>query len=240
MKPSSNKYLSDSEQIEDPTRLVPLLERLAKRRTPLAVQVAGHTELYSSCIVDVDRQYVQLDELLPSNGHELLLAQRSLQVIGKLDGIDICFTSTLAHVDVQDELITYYMNLPERLEYRQRRLDYRVHIPKARQQRVLIDNADDTVFEGLLYDLSHGGAGMIFPEGKPMVKPGLLQECAIELSADEWLYCAVELRYSKNIRARGRQHIGARFADLTPWQARFVGHHLNELERELLRKRAAY
>lgn len=232
--------MPDSEQITDPARLVPLLDQLAKRHVALTVQVPGHTELFTSYIVDVDRQYVLLDELLPSSGHQLLLAERSLQVMGKLDGIEISCTTTLERVDEQDKVLTYYMNLPKRIEYRQRRLAYRVHIPMAKTLRVIIDHRDGTVHEGVLHDLSHGGAGMIFPADNITVEHGLLHECAIEFPDEEWLYCTVELRYSKNIPSRNRQLIGAQFAGLLPVQERIIGRCINELERELIRKRASY
>ena len=231
--------MSDSEQITDPAKVARLLERLARRYTPLSVKVSGHEERYTSCIVGVDGSYVLMDELLPSGGHQLLLAKRSLEVEGKLDGIDIQFITTLQRVDEQDNVLTYYMNLPARLEYRQRRQAYRVHIPMTRKLSVIIDNPDDAVIEGLLYDLSHGGAGIIFPAGKVIVEPGQLRECAIELPDDAWLYCAVELRYAKDVSSRDRQHIGARFSKISPAQAQLVGSCINELERELIRKRAA-
>ena len=234
---SSYKPLSNSEQITDPARVAPLLEKLAKHYTPLTVQVAGHKEKFTSCIVDVDRQHVLLDELMPSTGNQLLLAERTLQVMGKLDGIDIQFITTLERVDQQDKLLTYYMNLPERLEYRQRRSAYRVHIPMTKKLRTVIDSKDGVVFEGELHDLSRGGAGMIFPADEPSVKPGLLQECAIELPDATWLYCTVELRYSKNTSRQKQQFIGARFTDLGPAQARLVAGCISELERELIRKR---
>jgi len=220
--------------------MVRLLERMVKRHTPLTTQVPGHEELYTSYIVDVDRLYVLLDELLPSSGHELLLEERSLRVTGKLDGIEIRFITTLERVDVQDKMVTYHMGLPRQLEYRQRRMNYRVHIPMTKKLRAIIDNEDGTVNEGELHDLSRGGAGLIFPDDKPVVEPGLLQECAIELSDEEWLYCAVELRYSKNFPPRERQLIGARFFDLGPAQERLIGRCISELEREFIRKRASY
>ena len=231
--------MPDSEQIIDPGRVTRLLERLARRYTPLSVKVSGHEELYTSCIVGVDGSYVLMDELLPTGGHQLLLAERRLEVEGKLDGIDIQFTTTLKRVDDQDNVLTYCMNLPARLEYRQRRQAYRVHIPMTRKLSVIIENPDDTAVEGLLYDLSHGGAGIIFPAGKIIVEPGQLRECAIELPDDAWLYCAVELRYAKETSSRDRQHIGARFSQISPAQAQLVGTCINELEREFIRKRAA-
>ncbi len=239
-KVRTNSYatLPDSELIEDPARLVPLLDRLAKKHTPLTVKIPGHDEYYTSYIVEVSKHQLLLDELLPSAGQHLLSQQRALQATAKLDGIDIRFISSLVRADDQKNILTNYLKLPEQLEYRQRRLSYRVPIPMSRQLRVIIENDDATVFEGVLHDLSHGGAGMVFPDSEPVVKPGLLHSCAVELIDDEWLYCAVELRYSKTIPSRKRQLIGARFYDLSHAQARLVSHCINELEREFIRRRA--
>ncbi len=216
-----------------------LLERMARQHVLLTVEIPGQPERYTSSIVNVDGPNVLLDELLPTSGHQLLLAKRTLQVMGKLDGIDIRFIATLERVDDRDNMITYYMNLPKQLEYRQRRLDFRAHIPMAQTLRVIIDSNDGAVIEGVLHDLSHGGAGMVFTEAMPVVEPGLLHECAIELPDATWLYCAVELRHSKNIPLRDQQLVGARFADLSTAQSRLVGQCINALQREYLRKRVA-
>lgn len=229
--------LPDSEEITDTVRIERLLERWAKQRTLLTVDIPGHQEHYTSGIVSVDRPHILLDEILPASGHQQLLAERTLQVSGKMDGIDVRFITTLDHVDNRDNMVTYHMNLPEQIEYRQRRLAYRAHVPMAQTLRVLIDSKDGTMAEGVLHDLSHGGAGMIFSDGQPAMIPGQLYECAIELPDDVWLYCAVELRYSKNIRTRDRQLIGTRFDGLSPVQARLVGQCVSKLERESVRKR---
>jgi c-di-GMP-binding flagellar brake protein YcgR len=237
---SSDQSLADSEQITDTGRMVLLLERLAKQHSLLTVDIPGHQEHYTSSIVSVDRPYVLLDELLPATGHQLLCAERTLQISGKLDGIDIRFITSLERVENRDNMVTYHMNLPGQIEYRQRRLAYRAHIPIAQTLRVIIDSREGIVAEGVLHDLSHGGAGMIFAGGRPPAAvPGLLYECAIELPDDVWLHCTVELCYSKSIRSRDGQLIGARFNELSPAQARLVGHCVSKLEREFVRKRAA-
>ena len=236
---SSYKTLADSELISDPARVVPLLDRLAKRHVPLTVRISGYDEYFTSYIVGVDQRQLLLDELLPSAGQPQLEAKRELQASAKLDGIDIRFVTSLTGVDREQKMLTNTMKLPQQLEYRQRRMSYRVPIPMSRKMRVIIDSHDGRCFEGVLHDLSHGGAGMVFADGEPVVEPGLLHDCAIELLDDEWLYCTVELRYSKNIPSRGRQLIGARFPDLSRAQAGLLGHCINELEREFIRRRTA-
>ena len=231
--------MPDGERITDPARIAGLLERLAKRRTLLTVEIPGRPERYTSCIVHVERPYVLLDELLPAGGHRLLLAGRTLRATGKLDGIEIRFIATLERVDERDDVITYHMNLPGQLDYRQRRVDYRAHVPLAQTLRVIIDCGTATAIEGELHDLSRGGAGIAVPLGTPAMEPGQLYECAVELPDGVWLYCGVELRYVKKIPPRERRLYGARFTDLSPVQSRLLGRCITGLERELIRKRPA-
>ena len=241
-KAQINAYtsLADSEQITNPAKVSRLLERFTKRYTPLTVQIPGHKEHYTSCIVDIDGKDVLFDELLPSTGHQLLITERALQVTGKLDGVDIQFFTTLKRVGDKDNILTYYMELPELLEYRQRRLDYRVRIPMTMKLPVTIKNKSGKMVRGKLHDLSSGGAGMICLEDKTIMKTGELYECAIELPHGERINCTVELRYSKGIPSRDTQLIGIQFVGISPVQSRLIGRCISELERELIRKRTAY
>jgi c-di-GMP-binding flagellar brake protein YcgR len=232
--------LADSEQVTAPTKISRLLERFTKRYTPLTVQIPGHKQHYTSCILDIDGKSVLFDELLPSTGHQLLVTEGTLQVTGKLDGIDIQFFTTLKRVGDKDNMLTYYMNLPKLLEYRQRRMDYRARIPMTMKLPVIIENRSGKMIKGELHDLSFGGAGMIFLADKTTMKTERQHECAIELPDGKWIYCTAELRYSKDIPSRKTQFIGVQFIGLSPVQSRLIGRCINELEREAIRKRSAY
>ena len=237
---NSFKSLADSEQITEPVKVSRLLERFTKRYTPLTVQIPGYKEHYTSCIVDVDGKDVLLDELLPPTGHQLLITERALQVTGKLDGVDIQFFTTLKRVGDKDNILTYHMEIPGLLEYRQRRLDYRVRIPMTMKLPVSIKNKSGKMVRGKLHDLSSGGAAMICLEDKTIMKSGELYECAIELPQSEYIDCTVELRYAKGTPSGDTQLIGIQFIGLSPVQSRLIGRCINELEREFIRKRAAY
>jgi c-di-GMP-binding flagellar brake protein YcgR len=232
--------LLDSEQITDSKKISKLLERFTKRYTPLTVQIPNHRQHYTSCIINVEAKSVLLDELLPATGHPLLLTERALHVRGKLDGIDIQFFTTLQHVGNKDNLLTYYMSLPKLLEYRQRRLNYRARIPVTMKLPVIIENINGEVIRGELHNLSYGGAGMIFLPDKTIMETGKLHECAIELPNGDWIYCTVELRHSKDIPLRKTQFVGAQFVGLLAMQSRLIGRCVSELEREFIRKQAAY
>jgi c-di-GMP-binding flagellar brake protein YcgR len=237
--PYSNSA-SDSELITEQTRITRLLAQLARRHTPLTVRIPGHKARFTSCTVDVEQSHVLLDELMPSSGHDLLVKARKLKVSCKLDGVEIEFIASLARADQQNKLLTYYMNLPTQMEYRQRRQHYRVHIPMSKLLRVIIDEADTAMHEGVLHDLSRSGAGVLFSANNIILEHGQQHECAIELPEADWLYCTVELRYSKDTSKQKQQLTGAHFIDLHPAQTRLIGRCISELEREFIRKRAAF
>lgn len=234
---SPYKSLPDSEQITDPAKISRLLKGFTKRYTPLTARVPGQKEAYTSCIVDIDKKHVLLDELLPNSGHELLVAEGALQVTGMLDGVAIQFFTTLKRVDDKGKMLTYHMKLPTLLEYRQRRQNFRVRIPMTRKLPVTIVNKNGKMVKGELHDLSHGGAGMLFLADKTIMESGKQHECTIELPDGSFIYCTAELRFSKNIPSRNTKFIGIQFVGLLPLQSRLIGRCINELERDYIRKR---
>jgi c-di-GMP-binding flagellar brake protein YcgR len=238
--PNQYKSLPDSEQITAPAKVLRLLKRFAKRHTPLTVKVPGHKEHYTSYIVDVDGTNLLLDELLPTTGHQLLVTERALLLKGKLDGIVIQFFTRLKHVDDKDKLLTYHMELPGLLEYQQRRQNYRVRIPMTMRLPVIIEISSDKMVKGELHNLSHNGAGMILPADKSIMEPRSHHDCAIGLPDGAWIYCSVELRYLKDTPSQETRFLGVQFVGLLPMQSRLIDRCINELERELIRKRSAY
>lgn len=236
---SSYPPLADSEQITSPKKTSELLKRFTKHYTPLTVKIANHKQRYTSCIVSVEQDHLLLDELLPSTGHQLLITEGALLARGKLDGVDIQFFTTLQRAGNKDKLITYYMDLPELVEYRQRRETFRARIPVTMKLPVFIENTKGEEVKGELHNLSYGGAGIIMLPDKAIMEKGTLHKCSIELSKGEWIDCTVELRFAKSIPARNTQLIGTQFVDLSATQSRLIGRCINALEREFIRKRAA-
>lgn len=230
----------DSEEVTDPGRIAKLLAQMSKHYTPLIIKIPGDNERYTSCIVDVEKPYVLLDELMPETGHKNLLAARKISVRGKFDGIDIKFTAKLVRVNSK-KVVTYYFNLPKKLSYQQRRSAYRVRIPQTKLLHVLIDNGHDNPVVGELRDLSHGGVGKIIGTHDSVFKMGEVYESVIELPCGEWMFCSVEMRYKKNINSKSKnQFIGAKFVGLSVMQKRLISRCISSLELEAIRKKAMY
>jgi len=230
--------LPDSDQITGTEKISKFLQRFTKHYTPLTVRIPNHKQRYTSCIVSVEQDHLLLDELLPSTGHQLLVAERALIARGKLDGVDIQFATTLQRAGNKDNLITYYMDIPKLVEYRQRRETFRARIPVTMKLPVFIENKKGEKVKGELHNLSYGGAGMIMLPDKTIMEKGAMHKCAIKLAKDEWIDCTVELRFSKSIPSRNTQFIGTQFIDLSATQSRLIGRCINELERRLIRQHA--
>jgi len=140
----------------------------------------------------------------------------------------------------KDNLLTYYMNLPKLVEYRQRRMTFRARIPVTMKLPIFIENNQGETTEGELHNLSYGGAGIISLPDESVMKKDSLHECAIELHAGDWIYCTVELRYAKDIPSRKTQFIGTQFVGLSAAQSRLIGRCISELEREAILKNTAF
>ena len=229
--------LTESEKIKNPARIRRLLKQLSRCYTPLTARISRHNEKFSTCIVGVEHNHVLIDELMPVTGNLLLPNERNLQVTGKLDGIDISFITSLDRVSEKGDMLSYIFDMPEILEYRQRRMAFRIQIPISKKLRVNIDDGHNSTIEGKLHNLSLGGACMIFKSDKHFELSVNPVECAIELPKNQWLYCTIKHCHSK-INSRGiHQVIGTRFTDLTPAQSRLVSQSINEMEREYIVKR---
>lgn len=235
---ADHEPLPDSEKIIDPKKIAKLLERFTRHYTPLTIKIPNHTQRYTSCIVSVENDHLLLDELLPSTGDQLLTKERALLARGKLDGVDIQFFTTLQRVGSKDKLITYYMDMPKLVEYRQRRETFRARIPVTMKLPVFIENKNGKKVKGELHNLSYGGAGMILLPDKTIMEKGALHKCDIELSKGEWIDCTVELRFAKSIPSRNTQFIGTQFVELSATQSRLIGRCINALERKLIRQQS--
>lgn len=239
-KSSTYKALTDSETITSPAKISRLLNRFTKGYNPLTVQIKGHRTLHTSSIISVSEKKMLLDELLPSTGHQLLMAERTLHATGKLDGVDVRFSTSLMHIDEQENALSYCMSLPEIIEYRQRRLSYRARIPVSMQLPVILENKNKLKINGTLRDLSYGGAGIIFLTDNTKINTGSKHNCIINLPDGKHIDCTAELRYAKDVPAQKTQLIGVQFTGLMPEQSQHIGRCINELEREFIEKRAAY
>jgi c-di-GMP-binding flagellar brake protein YcgR len=238
VRSARNHNSSDIERITSTTRIAWILDHLKKKRELLTISIDDVAEPFTSAIVDVDAENgtLVLDELIPRTGNELIIARRRFRITARLDGIKVDFDTTLAEVGEQDGLICFTADLPGLLYYQQRRDFHRVRLPLSYPFRVTLASKDNHVEEGLLRDISFGGAQVILPPESSITARTGTYDCAIELPTGESVYCSVEIRYASVFGRRNEVRTGIRFLDLTPVQKRIIERSVASIEQELLKK----
>lgn len=183
--------------------------------------------------------YLLLDELTPRRGHQQLLEQGRLHLLGHLNGVELSFATELIETDEKEGIAIYKTTLPEKLFYLQRRMDHRVatsgqRIPfRARRGREL-----EVLIEGYLLDLSQSGIGVILNEDQFLRKGETLANCSIRLPGEEDQPAdfAMEIRFYSQGQQSRRGRLGGRFKGLDRETQRRIRQFLNKLERAQIRR----
>ncbi|OQX48849.1 MAG: hypothetical protein B0D87_03525, partial [Candidatus Sedimenticola endophacoides] len=222
-------------------RISALLDQAAKSHTLMSASLKGLDHPCNTAILEVSESegYLLLDELTPRRGHQQLLEQGRLHLLGRLNGVELSFATELIETDEKEGIAIYKTTLPEKLFYLQRRMDHRVatsgqRIPfRARRGREL-----EVLIEGYLLDLSQSGIGVILNEDQFLRKGETLANCSIRLPGEEEQPAnfAMEIRFYSQGQQSRRGRLGGRFKGLDRETLRRIRQFLNKLERTQIRR----
>lgn len=217
--------------IEDRRQIAALLGRVLHARSLLSLGL-GEGELCSSLLLEVAplRGCLLIDAPFPevplSPGTQVLVS-------GQLDGGRFVFRSTVEAptMAVSDELLQ--LRFPERLQYRERRGNFRISLPAQTALPASQFSHDGLVFNGLIADLSRDGAGTLIPHNGRGA-PGEELLCLLRLPGTS-LQTRAEVR-SRHERS-GQLRLGLRLLDLTPQQDALLSAEIATLQRMVLRSK---
>ena len=115
-------------QITSRGEIARLLKRIQQARSLLTVTLADHGKPYTSSVLDIDTQAgcLLLDELSPAEGHRSLHPGSELRVFGRIDGIELSFSTGITTIDRNADIAFYKSTLPDEVRYNQRREFHRV------------------------------------------------------------------------------------------------------------------
>ncbi|MGB5605758.1 MAG: flagellar regulator YcgR PilZN domain-containing protein [Gammaproteobacteria bacterium] len=228
------------ERITDTGRITWLLTQLMEKRELLTLCIGGSQDKFTSAIINVDagKGLARLDELMPRMGNKLMVKKCGIQASARLDGINMDFNMSLVDTGKQDGLIYFAVHMPKAVNYQQRRDTHRVRLPLLPDFQVILVSNDQVTEEGVLRDISHGGAQIILKSGSRVTPVKMLYECAVELPSGEQIYCSADVRYAMSFGNRNDMRVGIRFLDLTPLQQRIIDRCVASVELEFIRKRA--
>jgi c-di-GMP-binding flagellar brake protein YcgR len=205
------------------------LNLIIAQRTQAIIDIAivGSTKRFQSAIIAVDAsaQTIAIDELFPAG----VTAQPGQRVVValRLDGERRESFSTA--VIQRRAGAGYLLQLPESVDYRERRSDYRVVMPRSGMCNGEFFTPGSRRCAGFIRDISPSGIRLEIAEWSPLQAGDVLEELHFELFGLRY-QCQAQVR---NIRVKNTSgiEIGAAFIDLSRLQQRALERSLMQWQR---------
>lgn len=226
------------ESIDDPIQIIALCQRIVSERLFVTVTLADSTERYDSTILGVDTEngVFYLDSLYPESGNELLRRQRWLRLRANFDKTGLTFTSQVEGEGEKAGIRYFRVRLPERVDYAQRRANFRVSVGSSPEIPVVLHDSRGSL-QGRLHDISVSGLSVRLSRADAdRVEPGqMIESCVVEVPDESPIVAAVEIR---DVRTeQNRIIVGGRFIQVDRLAEQRIERFVAETERQWLKKR---
>ena len=214
-----------------------LLDKVRKQRSLIQVSIPGVPEIFFSFIIDInlDEQYILLDELNTRRGHELLLLHRKLNIHSKVNGIGVQFTTSLISARDEDGIPAYKIEYPKKVLYFQKRQNYRINLGLGVNIPIKLKRDDGTPMYGKIFNLSETGAGIALEAPCTVQFSEILPYCEIRLSEDQEIICQLEIRYANTDSKESGHRLGGKFIGLSGEHQRELSKTVINLQRDMMR-----
>lgn len=228
------------EQVTDAKRLAGLLEGLRASRALLSVRIDDRSVSFNTALlkIDADEGVIYLDELVPAYGHRRVQPGSTLRVSGMLNRMPAHFSTLVLETGRQKGVAYYRATLPTRLDYRQRRASFRVHVPRSYQVEVEFTTREGEAFQARMLDISQGGFAVTALRNAPVKVLDALEVDDLELPGMKSFACKVQVRYLLAGRDDPTMRVGLRFTRIDVPAQRALARVIMDLEREAIRTRS--
>lgn len=225
--------------ITDRAEIARLLERMQQQRSPLKITADFLEEPFSSLLLHVSsaKGRLALDQLYPVDGDRRMQIGTPLLAASRLDGVDARFGVIIERIFQHEGSRIYQTELPELLQYLQRRAAFRAMVPpEIPLPPSRMKDPNGTQIRAQLVDLSSTGLGAVVTSG-------------INVGVGEYLACDLNLpgtRMMADVQVRatskvlGNRRIGALFTDLNDRQRAYLDKVVAHFQRLSLRRRAGH
>ena len=235
-----DEHRGQFEKISDSVQITSLLKRAKEARLLLNVTLANDGNLYNSALLEVlpADNALLLDELHPGAGHTRVGVDTILHVFGRLQGVEMSFTTPVLRIGSQDGVAYYRAAIPTHIYYQQRRGHYRVRVGAGRSIPVLLPLDPQVELEGELFDISAGGIGIRLrqPPGDRLAAGQRVDNCRIGLHDSDPLVCDLEIRTVRSEGSSGQCVVGACFSAMERREQQRIQRFVASLDRDMRKK----
>lgn len=230
---------SADHRIEEREQIVALLMRASTHHVLFSVRLPEQEDTFSTALLGIydEHDFIILDELTPENGHLLLKEGVVLKLSGRLEGVELSFTTSLLEIREKNGVAYYKSRLPETIEHHQQRNAYRIpsrgigitfHGLRGKGMRQIV--------KGYVNDLSRDGAGIILAEGIHLYQGEILPSCIISVPGEGEIAFSLEVCFCSRNPRQQVTRIGGRFKNIDSASLQKIRRSLNRIERAQTRR----
>jgi len=201
--------------VTDPAKVMHLLSAIEAETAFCTIELKNSDETYTSHIIEVQvaKQQIFLDELVPASGNVLLKQCKELKLTTFLNNIHLSIVIT--DISPDESLDNHYFKapLPKRIYYPQRRTSPRIAISAYNLTFQGTSNRTNFTVGGIVCDISRTGIGLIINSSNSrLIRGDLLKNCILTLPNDISIHFELLIRSSKPYsNSRTKLLIGGHF-----------------------------
>jgi c-di-GMP-binding flagellar brake protein YcgR len=217
-----------------------LLKNIHTKHSLLAIMIDGSDEFYGSTIIELnkDEKYLVIDELYPEEGHAQIEVGKPLSFDANYAGAFVHFKGNVEAIGKNDKAAYYKINIPEEVEYHQRRNTFRISTSISDPILVNLVNEDEVLIKAELRDVSHGGLCLRVNDAShiSIQSNDHMPTCLIQIDENRKILTSLNICHVEKIQASGSLRIGAEFAKMSKIDRRELEHLIASLERAIIKK----
>ena len=230
--------------ITNQQQIYSILAGVQKARTPITIKFEDNDKYYTSLILrtDLEGSYIIIDEVAPSDGHQLAIGKRPFSIRGSHQGVNLFFRpNVIAGSGIENNIAFYKVMLPAEMIYQQRRAAYRAPVARSLQVPVVLESRKlDIKLNGRLHDISISGCRINF-DGEveqELIRGELFDTCAIDLPTGFKIMCGMTLKHSRYEPEWRETTMGFQFESIDRISVKAIDRFVYFLQREARRLEA--
>lgn len=226
------------ERIDSSKSIDAFFRKLCKYRIDIHLYFQQSDRHFKSRILGVDSNGLLIDQLLPSEGNQLLMQGEPSSLLANIDGVCICVPDlgkTSLAKNASDKDLLHHCPLPASLLQIQRRDAYRVNIRKNEPITVELEY-NGQVLSGQMLDLSATGCRCLIHFGDTSTpEPGDQFQLSFTLPDGTAIECNNEARHCvmvENAQSPGFFILGIHFLRLPGMFERQISLFVSRMQRD--------
>jgi len=225
--------------ISDHKQITSLLMHAYKKHVLFNASFPGHNAQFSTALLGIydEHGFVVLDELTPRIGHRLFLKEKKINLSGRLEGVEMQFSTHLNEAREKGGIAFYKIRMPESVYYRQRRHDFRIASTGANISfHGLRGKGVNQMLKGYVSDISRSGVGVMLEDDVTLDQGEVLSSCIISMPGEGEVTFSMEVRFCFNNNRAQVTRIGGRYLEIDNASLRKIAYYISELERARARR----